>query len=145
MNTNVRPRRIQTNLINEQWWLKVWIIYEMKRCKLKNKMDKLKGCFQMIIGCSLIINGLKWGSIYNVCEKLVFSSRYAYNLFNSIDQSVQAVNYTTLAVTIAVWQVPTALLWKQWHSARSTEIGSFASFSLSKTFFTSKFYQKSLF
>ena len=56
-------------------------------------------------GSFLVLNDLKWGSIYSGCEKLAISSRYALNLSNSVDRYVQAVDHTKLAFTNQFWQV----------------------------------------
>ena len=73
--------------------------YGIKKIYAQNIFSKLKGCFQIINGCSLVSKGLKWCSIYRVGEKLAISSHYAQNLSISVDRSVHSVDCTELAVT----------------------------------------------
>ena len=41
ININLEPRRINTNSINDQRWIKILMIYDFKKVRLKCKLDEL--------------------------------------------------------------------------------------------------------
>ena len=73
---------------------------EIKKCKLKNRLSKLKNGFQTMYGRSRVLNDLIWKSIYKVGEKLAISSHFARNLPYSVNWIVFLVDYMELVVTV---------------------------------------------
>ena len=59
----------------------------------------------MINSSCLVLNGLKWGSIYNGWWKLAVSSCLIQFLSNSINRSVHTVYHTTQAIGLIITEI----------------------------------------
>ena len=60
MNINLKARRINASIINDQGWLiKLLMILNSKRCKLKCRLGRLESRLEPMYGHSKVLNDLK--------------------------------------------------------------------------------------